>query len=161
MIALFMGLDFPRAQEARAQGRIEYIPHMMIVEAVFWLGMATLTVGGWKILTCLLKMAFQRQGSFKLETQHDSIPDELSDWKFQIERLRKERDMLESEISLMRKKLRGDSEQHSRADVVYVASNGRCSHLNLDCQYVKNRSVQELHMCSVCSKKGSQKSQAA
>ena len=131
---------------------------MMSLEVLCWIGAASLVIGSWKVMSCLVYMAFSRLGLCSPN------PGVIKDMQLQIRKLRDERSRLEEQISQLDQRLRNSSGMSMSSgiqlphDVVYVCSKGSCYHTDPHCGYLKDRSTHGLKLCQLCSKKESKKS---
>ena len=128
----------------------------MSLEILCWIGAAALVIGAWKLISCLVHMAFS---PLRLCSPD---PDITRDLQLKIRKLRDERARLEEEISQLNQGLcKSSGMSHDipfPCDVVYVCSKGSCFHTDPQCCYLRDRSTHGLQLCKLCSKKGSKKS---
>ena len=127
---------------------------MSLLEALFWIGLASLAAHGWQLITCLLCAA-----SCKRPWQAKATAKQRSDLCLEIQKLMDERDKLQGEISLLQLRVCDGSSDSSNSTFphaqVHVTISGSCYHTSANCRYVQDRSTKELKLCQLCSRKAS------
>ena len=124
---------------------------MIVLEMVFLAGVATLAIGGWKLVACLGQQLAQRMGL-------TAAVQNVSDLQLQIIKLREEKIKLEQHIVQLQKRLQG-RDCRMPSIVVYVTPSGKCYHTHSECGHLKDRESKELRMCAHCSKTSSKLSE--
>jgi hypothetical protein len=138
----------------------------MFIEAMIWLGCATLALGVYKVAKCL---ALWVSGNYivmtrvgKTSAKGFTIREARGDLEHQLAQMTRLNEMLQDEIRLL--KLESEDCQGSdrtfnvAKSAIYVTSCGDRFHTNPACGSIKNHGYKELQPCAFCSKRDAKKS---